>query len=71
MFITVIMTSTFFEVSKLQRNYSEIYSIIQGIIGCFLLMFLLLESKVFGLGPHHSILSDQIFPRRHFHERLL
>lgn len=67
MFITVIMTSIFFEVSSLQRNYSEIYSIFQGIRGCFLLMFLLLDNKVFGLGPQgplyfvRSDLSKQAF----------
>lgn len=49
MFITVIMTNIFFEVSNLQRNYSDIDSILQGITGCFLLMFLLLDTKVFGL----------------------
>lgn len=66
MFITVIVTNIYFEVSNFWRNYSEIHFILQGIIGCFLLMFLLLDSKAFDLCPHHCIFSDLIFPSKHF-----
>lgn len=46
--LPVIMIKIYFELSNFWRNYSEMHFILQG-IRCFLMMSLLLDSKVFHL----------------------